>query len=357
MIKNTYIILFVLSIFILGGCGESAKRFKSSGPTVTGKVGEILVVCENGLWESDIKKYLDTNLTQFIMPYFPDVATFELVHRSPSHFEEGVKRYRNTLMINIDPNHKKDKADINKRMDVWAVDQMVIEIIGRDYNQVLEACKVGLKAVHSEFDTMEWKRIMKHYKADENYYVQKDIKKQFGIDLALPEGAQIVTKRKNFYRIEFPVGSRPIEFVGSGTQEVGAVLSGVMIYQYDFTDSSQFLLENLLVARDTMLKYNVPHENEGMYMGTQYTKLVYPEGVEMTNYSESIKGFDMRGMFVFTGKPVYSTGGAFWAFHFVHPKKKKLMCISGYVDAPATSSWTQSLREIQAVLKSVELVN
>jgi hypothetical protein len=61
-------------------------------------------------------------------------------------------------------------------------------------------------------------------------------------------------------------------------------------------------------------------------------------------------------MYVFTGKKVHSTGGAFWAFHFVHPKKKKLICVSGYVDAPATASWTHPLRELQAVLKSVELV-
>jgi hypothetical protein len=35
-----------------------------------------------------------------------------------------------------------------------------------------------------------------------------------------------------------------------------------MIYQYDFFDSSQFLLDNLLKARDTMLRYNVPHETK-----------------------------------------------------------------------------------------------
>lgn len=348
-------ILFLL-ILNIASCEVNKKRFTSEGLTVTGNIGEILVVCDRAIWESEIKHHLDSNLTQWIMPYFPDVATFELVHKVPAHFDQGVKRFRNTLFITIDPKHKKDKADILKRMDVWAHDQMVIDIVGKDFNQVRDACKYGLKSVHAEFDYMEWKRILKNFKSNKNSNIKDSIARNFGINVVLPEGARVVTKRKNFYRIEFPSGSRPIEFIGTGTQDVGLILSGIIIYQYDFKDSSQFLMENLLMARDTMLKYNVPHETEGMYMGTQYAKLVYPEGNVMKNDKGNLTGYEMRGMFVFTGKPMHSTGGAFWAYHFINEKTKKLMCVSGYVDAPATASWTHPLREIQAILKSVELV-
>ena len=350
-----YIIPIIAFVFLINSsCEINTKRFSSTGLTVTGNIGEILVVCDKAIWESEIKSHLDTNLTQWIMPYFPDVATFELVHKTPSHFDQGVKRFRNTLFITIDPKHTKKRADIQKRMNVWAHDQMVIDIIGKDFNQVLEGCKYGLKSVHAEYDYMEWKRILKNFKTNKSTNIQEKIAANFGITVALPEGARIVTKRTNFYRVEFPSGSRPIEFVGSGTQDVGTIFSGILIYQYDFKDSSQFLLENLLMARDTMLKYNVPHEIEGMYMGTQYTKLVYPEGNEMTNEKGTISGYEMRGMFVFTGKPIHATGGAFWAYHFVNKKTKKLVCVSGYVDAPSTTSWTHPLREIQAILKSVE---
>ena len=64
----------------------------------------------------------------------------------------------------------------------------------------------------------------------------------------------------------------------------------------------------------------------------------------------------MRGMFHFVGKKMHTTGGAFWAFHFVHPRSKKIICISGYVDAPSTTSWTHFLRELQAVWKSVKII-
>lgn len=323
---------------------------------VTGEVGEILVVCDNSVWESDLRECLDSNLTQFIMPYFPDVATFELLHKTPSHFEQGVKRYRNILFLKLDPNFKGDKGSIVKHKDVWAKGQMVIDITARDYKMLEETCKNGLDEVHDIFDEISWKRLIDHFNSYNNKNVRKEISKHFGIDVALPAHAKIVSKKKNFYRVEFPASSRPMEFESSGgsSEDVGLILSGLMIWQYDFVDSTQFAFDQLLRDRDTILKHYVPHEIEGLYMGTQYEKIVYPEGNVAQSVDGKVKGYDIRGMFYFTGRPIHSTGGAFWEFHFKHPKRNKMMCLSGYVDAPPTTSWTHPLREIEAVLRSVK---
>lgn len=357
MLARSILVIGVAIVALITSFASCESSYRSGGPsglTVTGKVGEILVVCEQGVWESEIKSYLDTGLTRFIMPYFPDVATFELVHRTPRKFESGIKRYRNTLFVNIDPTFKGDKAKIEMREDVWAKDQLVIDIIGKDFNQVLTVCKGGLNEVHAEFDKIEWKRIMNKFGRTSNSSFDKKIKKNFGIKLDLPSGSKLVTKRDNFFRIEFPNSSRPIDF-GPGGQDIGNIMSGVMIYQYKYLNEDQMDLKQLLVARDTMLKYNVPSEVEGQYMGTQYVDFVYPEGNEMTSANGKVKGYEMRGMFQFLGNGKFGTGGAFWAFHFVHPKTNQLVCVSGYVDAPPTTSWTHPLREVQAVLKSVEI--
>ena len=355
MMARSFFVLAISTLFFLQ-CESSHKSSITRGLSVTGKVGEILVVCDNAIWNSEIKKYLDTGLTQWIMPYFPDVATFQLTHKTPRHFTQGVRRYRNTLFLNIDPSYTKEKGSIIKRLDVWAKGQLVIDIKGKDYNQLLQTCRAGVLEVHDEFDTMEWSRIKRKFSRNKNNKIRTKIKNKFGVDLVLPSSSIQVSNRKNFVRIDFPASSRPIEFIGTGTQDVGSILSGLMIYQYDYIDSSQFQLNELLLARDTMLKYNVPHEIEGMYMGTQYNELVYPEGNKESNASGSVSVYEMRGMFMFKGLPKHSTGGAFWAYHFKNQYTKKMVCISGYVDAPSTTSWTHSLREIQAILKSVEIV-
>jgi len=351
------VVIGVVALFLsLSACDLDSNRYKSSGVAVTGRIGEILVVCDQDIWDSEIKESLDSNLTQWIMPYFPDVATFELIHKTPQHFTQGVKRYRNTLFLSIDSKRAGEKGKIEKRMGVWATDQLVVEIIGKDYKQLVETCKLGLSKVHDEFDQVEWQRILKYYRTEPNVGIDKKIAKSFGIKFALPDAARLVTTRTNFFRIEFPSAARPIEFVGAGKQDAGAIFSGLNVYQYDYTDSSQFVLENLLQARDTMLRYNVPYAYEGMYMGTQYTKMVYPEGDYTATENGKLKAYEMRGMFVFKGMGKHGPGGCFWAYHFIQPKTKKLVCVSGYVDAPSTTSWTQPLREVQAILKSIEIL-
>ena len=348
--------LLVLSIFFsFSFTSCESGRTVSQGMSVTGKVGEILVVCDQDIWNSSIQESLDSGLVQFILPYLPDVPTFQLTHRTPKHFTQGVKRFRNTLFLNIDPKYKGEHGKIEKRVDVWAKGQVVIDIIGKDYNQLLETCQKGLDNVHDEFDAVSWRRIMNHFARSKNTSIKKQVKDNFGINLVLPSGSKLVSKRKNFYRIEFPAASRPIEFVGAGgSEDVGAIFSGIMIYQYDYIDSSLFEFKQLLQARDTMLKYNVPSEIEGMFMGTQYNEFVYPEGNEIQTYNGKINGYEMRGMFMFKGLEKHSTGGAFWAYHFIHPQTNKLVCVSGYVDAPMTTTWTHPLREVQAILRSIE---
>lgn len=341
-----------LTLFLsLSSCDQ--KNY--SGLNVTGKIGEILVVCDDAIWESPLKAELDTALTQFILPYWPDVVTFELIHRSQRDFDGAIKRHRNVLFLTLDKTFKESKSLIESRKDVWANRQLVIEITSRDLDQLYEACKDGLPEVHQSFDGAEWNRIRKYFGEKQSVYLNEKLAKNFGIHMDLPDGSNIVTTQPNFFTIELPNASRPIEFVGTGQQDVGAIYSGVMVYQYPFQDSSELTLSNLLLARDTMLKYNVPHETSRLYMGTQYTDLVFPEASQAKNYDGSISGVEMRGMFVFKGKSIHTTGGVFWAFHFVHPKTNKLVCISGYVDAPATTSWTHSLREIEAIWKSVTI--
>ena len=348
-------LLIISFIFALFACDSLSKRY-DSGLVTTGKVGEILVVCDQGVWNSDIKKYLDTNLTQFIMPYFPDVTTFELIHRKPERFEGAIKRHRNTLFLKLESSHKGGvKVKYNKVS--WAKNQHVVELIAKDYNQLLSFCKTKLMSVHNYFDEYEWKRLLKSNKRISNDKLNDKLNENFKIKVSFPSGAKMVFKKKNFFRIEMPQSSRPIEFVGSGSQDPGTIFSGVMVYQYDYIDSSQMNLTSLLQARDTMLKYNVPHESNGFYMGTQYNKFVYPEINDSKSDSEKVNGKEIRGMFQFKHKSKKNgTGGAFWSFHFIHPKTKKIICISGYVDAPSTTSWTHALREIQAVWKSIQII-
>ena len=129
MRKICLFILWSVVFSLMPSCDYISSRLKDGGILVTGKVGEILVVCEQDIWDSEIKKLLDSNLTQFIMPYYPDVATFELLHKTPDHFEKGSKRYRNTLFLTLDPSFKTSKLDVNPDVWLWKNEKDVLPII------------------------------------------------------------------------------------------------------------------------------------------------------------------------------------------------------------------------------------
>ena len=84
---------FLCGLLILAGLSGCNDK-NIAGLNVTGKVGEILVVCDDAIWQVPLTNELDTALTQFIMPYWPDVPTFELVHRNSKTFRIG---YRNVV--------------------------------------------------------------------------------------------------------------------------------------------------------------------------------------------------------------------------------------------------------------------
>ena len=109
--KNSFF-LFFASIFFLSACG---RKFKDTGLHVTGKVGEILVVCDQAIWNSEIKAHLDSQLTQFIMPYFPDVTTFELIHRKTQNFDGAIRRHRNILFLEIDSERKEKRLGLKMK--------------------------------------------------------------------------------------------------------------------------------------------------------------------------------------------------------------------------------------------------
>ena len=82
--------IFAVIMTLIGSCESPYGKKMVTGVSSTGRVGEILVVCDEAIWNSEIKDVLDSNLTQWILPYFPDVATFELIHRAPSNFTKGI---------------------------------------------------------------------------------------------------------------------------------------------------------------------------------------------------------------------------------------------------------------------------
>lgn len=320
-----------------------------------GKAGQLVVVSDNTIFTKEIDSLFSIFFGAFIEPYYPAFPKFELRHISPEKFEKGNKRLRSIVELNLDDKLNEGKPELRIKKDMYAKHQIIAEFRANNMNDLLLIIEQESPRLVELFESLEWKREYHRFKKDNNTVLKSALREQFGITLELPKNARYESVKSRFAKITFPDRSRQMDFQSDGgynSSKANFIQSGLMIWQLPFRDSSQLTHDYLMRARDTILKYNAFHEFPGVYMGTQDHPAVLPVSKQIS--IGGVNGFEFRGMYKFTGR-LEPSGGKFWSFHFLHPKRNMIVAISGYLDAPPTMSPALDMRKIQAAIYSLQL--
>lgn len=322
-----------------------------------GKPGRLMVVSENGIFTEEVAALFDSIFGQAIRPYYPRHPYFEIYHRTPKEFAENSMRLRNVVKLIIDEKVPEGKPTMEVHKNYYAKTQLFTKVYANNINELYTFLDDELSSLFRLYDTQEWKREFYRHRKSKSKSVDQKIAKKFGIELELPERFRYESIDDQYAIILLPERSRQMEMkVGSAynTQKANFIQSGIMIWQYPYQDSSRLKPSKLMEARDTILKYHAKHEIPGVYMGTQDHPAVIPE-YERFKIS-GVEGYQFRGLYKFTGR-LEPSGGKFWSFHFKHPKRNKIVAISGYLDAPPTMSPSFDLNRIRAIIYSLKLVD
>jgi hypothetical protein len=320
-----------------------------------GSAGELIVIAENTVLTPELFTFLDTTFGDYILPYYPPQQKFELKHITPEKFQRGSRRIRNLLLIELDESIPAGKPKMVIKKDYFARTQLLTEIRAHSMSDLMELLHKEVEGLVKRYEAQEWKREFYRHKKDNNQSIKKQLVKQFGITLELPAKARFESNKNSFAKIMFPDRSRQMEMQGSeqySASRANFIQSGIMIWTIPFSDSNQLTPDYLMRARDTILKYNALHEFPGVYMGTQDHPAVVP--VHQRIKIGEVEGYEFRGLYKFTGR-LEPSGGKFWSFHFLHPKRQVITAISGYLDAPPTMNPAFDLRRIQAVIYSLKI--
>lgn len=378
---NKYLIFSLLlsfGILALASCDENKEAFEekakkverdkmkkegviygSSQSTYTGKPGQLVVVAENTVFTDELAEILDTTFGALLSPYhYPPHKKFEIVVLEPERFKEAHLRLRNVLKLKFSDDVSQGQPELLIKKDYHARKQLMVELTAENYQDLRDKLLMEAAPLTKLYEELEWKREFARLKKDNNTVIKSRLKKDFGITLELPKDARYeVNKKGNFAKIMFPDRSKQMDLKAGGGDhgaKANFIHSGLMIWEIPYTKESQFQPAYLLKARDTMLKYNAHHEIPGVYMGTQYHPAILPIHTYMQ--VGSVQGYEFRGFFKFTGR-MQPSGGKFWSFHFIHPKRNTIMAVSGYVDAPPTVNPAFDLRRIQACIYSLEIAD
>jgi hypothetical protein len=322
----------------------------------TGKPGRLIVVAEPTEYIKEIEFLFDSIFAAPIRPFYPITPYFEVYQRSPQDFKRLSTRLRNVIELSIDEKIEKGSPTMHIYENYYAKTQLYTKLQAHDISDLYDLLLKEVDYLFQIYDRQEWKREYYRHPSKKNEATRDRLKSKFGIDLTLPSRFSYESINDEYAIIMFPDRTRQMDMETTGaysTSRANFIQSGIMVWQYPYTDEKQMHPDNLMMMRDTILKYYARHEIKGVYMGTQDHPAVIPQYEKLK--IGDITGYQFRGLFKFTGASEPS-GGRFWSYHFKHPNRNTIVAISGYLDAPPTMSASYDFNRIRAVIYSLKVV-
>ena len=180
----------------------------------------------------------------------------------------------------------------------------------------------------------EIKRQIEVYKGYTNAKAKELAMQKFGIIVNIPNDMSQISESENFLW---------------ATDNKSRVRRDIVIYSFPYTDKDTFTKEYLLAKRDSIMKYHIPGDIEGSYMGTEYNH------IPPVFKAISVRGeycAELRGLWrIINGSAM---GGPFVSHTRLDEINQRVIMIEGFVYG-AGSKKRNALRQVEAVLYSMQL--
>ena len=334
-------ILPLLSVFVLGCFSQEGAR--SPLPGRVGPQGEVLVVCEDGVWSRAIG---DTLINILNKPYevLPQMHTetyesmFDVVHKNREDFNKFWKPHRNIIDVEIADRVDTQEASVVFYKDKYSNGQVYIVAKGRTELEVAEAIAKRSLEILSLLHDVEVKRTTHVTRASVDETIQRKIGEVWGMEILVPKGAYAVRIDTTFTWIDRQL----TRFKGSDNHDVQQAF---FIHCEPYTGEFQFSLAHLLNRRDALTKRFVNGPTEGSYMQVERRMIpLYEEILFNGEFAAEIRGlWRMENDFM---------GGPFYSLTFYDKPYRRLVTIEGYAYAPYFDK-RQYMREVEGIVKSV----
>jgi hypothetical protein len=303
---NTSLIVAVMISVI--ACGDNNNIPK---PSATGKIGELLVIIDNALWDSEVG---DSIRSIFEKPYpmLPQTEKYyTLIQVANSSFLPVMQKHRNILLISISTELKETKLTISR--DLWAAPQTVLNAMGADIKSVARILGEKRSTMINLYEQAELERQSDNVMAFSDTAIHHKIKERFGVNLHLPSGYYTIMRDD-------------LDFMWFETQS-NHNSTGIFLYSYPFVDDSTFTVKYLLNKRDSIMKEKVHGARDSSWMTT--TKFIPPQ-LEIKKF-KGLQYGELRGLWELVNDFM---AGPFVSHSYIDPARRRIVTVEGYVYAP-----------------------
>lgn len=241
-------IVSVFALLTLGGC--KAIFTMESADNATGTPYELILVCQQESWLSELGDTLQAVLKQPVRELTQYEPMYDVMRILPNNFKSLTERHRNIITVNVDPSIS--EPGITVRYDVTAKPQIYITLKGPDNASLAKYVSDNRDNILYVLEKAERDRTVRYAKRYYSEILREQIYTTFGVDLAIPDNYKLRTAEDDMIWIsqEFPLASQ-----------------GFMIYKYPYEGKGSLSAEALVKARNKFVS-RVPGPAEGSYMST-----------------------------------------------------------------------------------------
>src|SRR4030042_3902601 len=322
-------IFFIILVFFSCTSGERQALL----PVVSGMPGDLTIVINKAEWDTKIGDELRRVFEEpyQVLPQYEPI--FDIIQVPHNAFSNVVKSQRNIIIVNLSPKHDESKIIVQK--DIWAKPQLVLDLYARDDDSFVKLFTDNEQKIVKLLEDTERRRLMDTYKKNLDGEILGTLKRRHHVSLIIPKGFKII------YDTD--------DFVWLG-QDVTTSVLGVLVYQYDYTDTNTFKKKYLIEKRGQFIKKHVPGEVEGSYMITEREFSPF-----FSQYMLRGKQYvaELRGLWKI--EKGISMGGPFISITTLDKRRNKIITVEGFVFA-AGKDKRNYLRQVEAIALSLEII-
>ncbi|MEN8223943.1 MAG: DUF4837 family protein [Bacteroidota bacterium] len=325
---RSFALLMTITLFF--SCSSKVKHERS-----TGKTNEILIITNSKAdWNGEVGKVIKDFFEQALPGLPQPEPMFRLFNIAEKDFNKVFKAMHNIFIVDIDASFA--EAIVETRSDHWSKPQRLIKVTAPDIESFREVFEEHKTAFLKAFNELEIERTNGQFLMAKSVKMANKLERKFGFTLQMPGGFAVGSEDEHFIWLK--------QSMHKVKQDVEL---GILIYEQAYTDTSVFVLENIISTRDSLSKIHIPGPSEGSYMVIS-RGFVEPEIIVKDDF---VTGYavETRGIWMVENDFM---GGPFISYTFVDPELKRVITLDGYVYNPGDLK-RNFIRQMEAIFHTI----
>lgn len=252
---------------------------------------------------------------------------FRVTKINPSAFDGTFRFYANVIEVKIGKEYPEARVSMVK--DAFCTPQTILYLEAPDDNTFISLVRERAELILSMFDDMEIQRERSLLSKTYSGKVQKQAKKQFGVDIKTLQDIDDIKEGKDFF------------WASDSKKEFR---TNFCMYSLPLRNMT---LDDFVAARDSVMKINIPGDKDNQWMETDGRTVSF----KATELEGNIPVITVRGLWDMKNDAM---GGPFVAYVYTDNVNERLIVAEGFVFAPKEKKRAM-IRALEASLQTVIL--